>query len=105
VNYDYPLREFLQLSAFRSTDEANLNWRVRPGRERLFSLGFLEIHYRCGHSLTRLQRSPRIPRREPLRLAAGFDTTTYQRASRLLAPESAGRLIRERGGAKLREHP
>jgi hypothetical protein len=33
---------------------ANVNRRVGPIRERLFSLAVLEIHYRRGYSLTQL---------------------------------------------------
>lgn len=38
-------------------------------------------------------------------LASGHDTTAHQRASRLLASESAGGLNRERCAAELRERP
>ena len=37
-------------------------------------------------------------------LASGSNTTTYQRASRLLAPESLGGLISKCSDAELRQH-
>ena len=55
VEADYLFANFLQHSAFRSTDKkANLNRRVGPIRERLFSPAVSEIDYRSGHSLTQL---------------------------------------------------
>ena len=54
MDSDFLFANFLQHSAFRSTDKANLNRWVGPIRERLFSLAVLEIHYRSGHSLTQL---------------------------------------------------
>ena len=59
MDSDYLFANFLQHSAFRSTDNnANLNRRVGPIRERLFSLPVLEIrtlpeweHCDCGTKL------------------------------------------------------
>jgi len=86
-------------------DKANLNRRVGPIRESLFPLAVLEIHYRGEHSLTQLQGSPRVLRKGTLRMAPGLDTATHQRASRILAPESASGLVCEHLDAELRQHP
>ena len=60
-------------------DETNLNRRVKSDRPGLFRKGTSG-------------------------LAPGSDTTAYQRAGRILAPEGAGGLIRERRDAELRHH-
>jgi hypothetical protein len=65
VGSDYLFANVLQHPDFRSTDnKTNLNRRVGPIRERLFSLAVLEIHYCSGHSLTQLQRGQRIPQKQ-----------------------------------------
>lgn len=102
MDSDYAFGNFLQLSAFRLTGEANPTGRTRL-REAVFASRFGDTLPQWLRACTTIRKSENISAGTP-GLAASLDTTVHQRASQLLDPGGAGGLICERRGAKLGVH-